>query len=151
MITIKNGKMKKLSENNIIKLYHYLCRFEKEFSQSFGCFDFKNKKLCDFCIEKSILLGSMCKTNKEKFSGYKYFILFNDRKPERFHDIADNDSVYNLLCHIRNSIAHGLVIAENRQKFNLTDYNKQGKLSMKGKISNKLLYELIDILISTHK
>lgn len=48
-------------------------------------------------------------------------------------------------------MAHGLIFAENRQKFALEDLNKNNNVSMYGKISSKLLFQLIEAIIQTSK
>ena len=141
--------MNKLSGSNIVQLYNFLYKFEKELSNGFGTFDFEDNRLKSFMEDEKILLGSMCKTNEKKKNSFKYFILWDDTKPKTFKAFPGNDSAYNLLRHIRNSIAHGNILSENRQKFSLEDYNKANKLSMKGKISNKLFFQLIDLIIAT--
>ena len=62
---------------------------------------------------------------------------------------SKDDSVHNLLRHIRNAIAHGLVVAENRQKLSIKDKTKNGRLTLEGKIPNRLFYELLEALLST--
>lgn len=141
--------MNKLSESNIVRLYNFLYLFEKEISNGFGTLNISDNSLKTFTEKEKILLGSMCQTNEKKISSFKYFILWDDTKPSAFKAISGNDSAYNLLRHIRNSIAHGNIFSENRQKFALEDYNKANKVSMKGKISNKLFFQLIDIIVAT--
>ena len=141
--------MNKLSENNIVRLYRFLFLFEKKISSEFGGLDIADTGLKTFAEKEKILLGSMCQTNEKKKSSFKYFILWEDTKPSAFKSIPGNDSAYNLLRHIRNSIAHGNISSENRQMFSLEDYNKANNLSMKGKISNKLFFQLIDLIIAT--
>ena len=139
----------KLSESNIVKLYRFLFAFEKEYANCYGKFNLSDGRIISFKEKENILLGSMCKTNEKKINGAKYFILWDDAKPDRFKSMPNNDSAYNLLKHLRNSIAHGNIISENRQKFSLNDYNRANNLSMKGKISNKLFFQLLELIIST--
>ena len=141
--------MNKLSGINIVQLYNFLYKFEKELSNGFGTFDFEDNRLKSFMEDEKILLGSMCPTNEKKKNRFKYFILWDNKKPAIFKPIMGNDSAHNLLRHIRNSIAHGNIFSENRQKFSLEDYSHTNRLSMKGKISNKLFFQLIDLIIAT--
>ena len=125
-----------------------MCLFEREISSQFGVFDINSPKLQKFLDEKSILIGRLNKKDTKKKSQFKYFVLFDDDKPKRYKEIA-NDSAHNLLRHIRNAIAHGLVVAENRQKLAIKDKTKNGGLTLEGKISNRLFYELLEGLLST--
>lgn len=136
------------SKSNKAKLYDFLCLFEREISSQFGVFDINSPKLQKFLDEKSILIGRLNKKDTKKKSQFKYFVLFDDDKPKRYKEIA-NDSAHNLLRHIRNAIAHGLVVAENRQKLAIKDKTKNGGLTLEGKISNRLFYELLEGLLST--
>ena len=140
--------MNKLSESNKAKLYDFLCLFEREISSQFGVFDINSPKLQKFLDEKSILIGRLNKKDTKKKSQFKYFVLYDDDKPKEYKE-KGNDSVHNLLRHIRNAIAHGLVVAENRQKLSIKDKTKNGRLTLEGKIPNRLFYELLEALLST--
>ena len=122
--------------------------FEREISSQFGVFDINSPKLQKFLDEKSILIGRLNKKDTKKKSQFKYFVLYDDDKPKGSKE-KGNDSVHNLLRHIRNAIAHGLVVAENRQKLSIKDKTKNGRLTLEGKIPNRLFYELLEALLST--
>ena len=47
-------------------------------------------------------------------------------------------------------MAHGYIVMENRQKFSLSDYNRNDKQSMKGKIQSTIFFELISRLLQTY-
>ena len=140
--------MNKLSESNRAKLYDFLCLFERKIFSLFGDFDIDSPKLQKFLDEKSILLGRLNKSDAKKKSQFKYFVLYDDDKPKGYNE-KKNDSVHNLLRHIRNAIAHGLVVAENRQKLSIKDKTKYGRLTLEGKIPNRLFYELLEALLAT--
>ena len=125
-----------------------MCLFEREISSQFGVFDINSLKLQKFLDEKSILIGRLNKKDTKKKSQFKYFVLYDDDKPKGSKE-KGNDSVHNLLRHIRNAIAHGLVVAENRQKLSIKDKTKNGRLTLEGKIPNRLFYELLEALLST--
>ena len=141
--------MNKLSNPNKILLYDYLCHLEKELKSSFGEFDMDNNNLCAYLEKNSILLGSYTATNEKNKGGYKYFLLSNLRKPEKYKEILGNDYAYLHLKHIRNAIAHGNVVAVNKLCFTMEDYSEKGVLSAKGKINCKLFFGLIDALLNT--
>ena len=125
-----------------------MCLFEREISSQFGVFDINSPKLQKFLDEKSILICRLNKKDTKKKSQFKYFVLYDDDKPKGSKE-KGNDSVHNLLRHIRNAIAHGLVVAENRQKLSIKDKTKNGRLTLEGKIPNRLFYELLEALLST--
>ena len=142
-------QLNKLSNSNKILLYDYLCYLEKELKDSFGKFNIEDDNLCAFLDMNSIFIGSYTETNKKKIRNYKYFLLSNLRKPDKFKKIPDNDDAYLHLKHIRNAIAHGNIVSVNKLNFTITDYSEQGNLSAMGKISCKLFYDLIDVLLKT--
>lgn len=141
----------KLSNPNKIKLYTYLCQLEVELKDSFGTFNIKDPKFNNFLEHEKLLLGNLTEKNKQEIGHYKYFLLSNLRKPDKFKNIAGNDHAFLHLKHIRNAIAHGNVISINRLNFDIKDYSEQGNLSAKGKLKSELLYRLIDELLKTRK
>ena len=141
----------KLSNSNKIKLYTYLCQLEVELKGSFGTFNIEDAKLNSFLEEEKLLLGSISEKNEQKIGNYKYFLLSNLRKPDKFKNIAGNDHAFLHLKHIRNAIAHGNVTSINRSNFDIKDYSEQGNLSAKGKLKSELLYRLIEELLKTRK
>lgn len=144
-------QLNKLSNHNKIKLYTYLCQLEVDLKDSFGIFNIKDPKLNKFLEQEKLLLGSMTEKNEQEIGNYKYFLLSNLRKPDKFKDIVGNDHVFLHLKHIRNAIAHGNVISTNRSNFDIKDYSEQGNLSAKGKLKSELLYRLIEELLETRK
>ena len=143
--------MNKLSNPNKIMLYDYLCLLEKELKNTFGEFNVHDKTLCTFLENNNILLGSFSDTNEKKKGMYKFFLLGDLRKPDKFKDISGNDYAYLHLKHLRNAIAHGNVTAINKLNFRLEDYSEKGAISAKGKINCKLFFGLIDALLNTRK
>lgn len=141
----------KLSDSNKVKLYTWLCQLEYELKNTFGMFDINSRDLKDFLEQERILLGSMSEKNEKEMRNYKYFLLCNLRKPDKFRNIAGNDHAFLHLKHIRNAIAHGNVASINRLNFDIKDYSEQGNLSAKGRLKNELLYRLIEELLKTRK
>jgi hypothetical protein len=85
-------------------------------------------------------------------------------KPEYVNDLSGNsyitfkkesgkknDIAHDLLRHIRNAVAHALInkTSSRKKTLNLTDVNKNGKKTMRGNISEGLLFDLIDILLDS--
>lgn len=138
----------KLSEANKSKFYEFIVLYEKKLSGNFGKYNIKEQKLSAFCEDNRILLGSYSESNSKKIRQYKYFILWDNRKPDKFK-VKGNDHAHNLLRHLRNAMAHGNICCESRNIFALCDYNNNGKRTMYGKISSTLLFKLISGVIQT--
>ena len=102
-------QLNKLSNPNKIKLYTYLCQLEMDLKGTFGKFNIKDPKFNNFLEQEKLLLGSLTEKNDQKMGNYKYFLLSNLRKPDKFKDVAGNDYAFLHLKHIRNAIAHGNV------------------------------------------
>lgn len=140
----------KLSESNKSRFYDFIVRYEKDLCQKFGRCNIKDQTIISFCDNNRILLGRDCTNNAKNIPQFKYFILWHDRKPEKYKGKA-NDSAHNLLRHLRNAMAHGNISSETRQKFVLADYNDNGRQTMRGKISCSLMFKLISCIIQTIK
>lgn len=144
-------QLNKLSNPNKIKLYTYLCQLEMDLKGSFGKFNIKDPKFNNFLEQEKLLLGSLTEKNEQKKGNYKYFLLSNLRKPDKFKDVAGNDHAFLHLKHIRNAIAHGNVTSTNKLNFNIKDYSEKGCPSAKGKLKCELFYRLIEELLNTRK
>jgi hypothetical protein len=141
--------MNKLSNPNKILLYDYLCHLEKELKSSFGEFDMDNNNLCAYLEKNSILLGSYTATNEKNKGGYKYFLLSNLRKPEKYKEIPGNDYAYLHLKHIRNAIAHGNIV-KKKGCFWLNDYNQNGTQTLEAKIPADIFWDFLTELENTY-
>ena len=137
----------KLSDRNKILFYDFIVEFDILIGSKFGAYN--HKSIVQFCEKNMILIGSLCKTQIENKYQYKHYILWDNNKPEKYKNVKGNDFAHNLLRHLRNAMAHGRIIAENRQKFSLSDINDNGRITMDGKISMQLFYNLIDVIKQT--
>lgn len=72
----------KISKQDKVFLYDYLCEFENEIKQHFGCYDFNDKKLQRFLFDHDIYIGAYNKTNRKKVIKHKYYLLF-EKKSQR--------------------------------------------------------------------
>lgn len=97
-------QLDKLSNPNKVKLYTYLCQLEVDLKASFGTFNIKDTKLNSFLEQEKLLLGSMSDKKEQKIGNYKYYLLSNLRKPEKFKDIVGDNHAFLHLKHIRNAI-----------------------------------------------
>lgn len=140
----------KISDSNKVKFYNYIVEYETHISDNFGHYNINEPAIVSFCENHKILLGSDCKSNDKRIAQYKFYILWDDRKPDKYRNYIGNDSAHNLLRHIRNSMAHGNVSSENRQKFNLADYNSEKRQTMRGKISSNLFFDLLDVIVESY-
>lgn len=141
----------KLSRENKVRLYDFLCDYENHLIGLYGTFiKINDGAISKFEERNSVLIGTLCPTNIKKRNQYKYYILFDNSKPSACKTIP-NDASCNLLRHIRNSIAHGNISATSKAVFELKDYDKNKKESMIGKIKADLLFQVIEIICNTHK
>lgn len=139
----------KLSDRNKILFYDFIVEYDAIISKNFGIYNIAHSTIDQLCEKNKILIGSLCKSNIEKKFQYKHYILWENKKPEKFKRFKRNDAAHNLLRHIRNAMAHGRIISENRQKFSLSDVNENGRITMDGRISMQLFYNLIDAIQQT--
>ena len=102
-----------------------------------------------FCVATTIKEKSILSSNKNQDIAFKmkYHILWDDRTPSKYNSMK-KDSVHNLLRHIRNSMAHGNIVSKGKQ-FELHDYNKNNKITLKGRISMSLFFQLINLLLAS--
>ena len=138
----------KLSDTNKVKFYNYIVEYETNISHNFGHYSI-NSSIISFCEKHKILLGSDCKTNGNRIAQYKFYILWDDRKPDKYKNLKGNDTAHNLLRHLRNVMAHGNINCEKGRKFTLSDYNDNGRQTMRGKISSALLFDLMSCITQT--
>ncbi len=141
----------KLSKENKIKLFDFLCNYENKLSHFYGHYiKLDNELLVKFCESNSIIIGTLCTTNLKKRNKYKYYVLFESHRPSKFRNLA-NDPICNLLGHIRNSIAHSNITTSHKTIFELKDYDKNQNENMIGKIKADLLFQIIDIISTTYE
>lgn len=145
------NQLNKLSNPNKIELYTYLCMLEEELKNSFGLFDIKSTALNSFLGQERILLGSLCDSNEKKKGEYKYYLLCNLRKPDRYINAHNNDQAFLHLKHIRNAIAHANVKSVNKLNYSIEDYSENGNLSAIGKMRCDVFYRLIEELLKTKR
>ena len=63
--------------------------------------------------------------------------------------VSDKSKCIDLLRHIRNAIAHDLLVYDKTKKqFSLLDYNMYGKLTAYGIIDANKLYDIINIILN---
>jgi hypothetical protein len=142
----KAKNVNNLSVSDIIKLYNYLCDFELNHKGSSGHFNFNDSPFQNFCKTNNIIpKGKNYKKERQnKSNGYLWFQSKQDEN-------KINDVGYNLLKHIRNSIAHGL-IKKKGQFYYLEDYNpKAASQTMGGRMRCDLFWPFLEKLISTKK
>lgn len=139
----------KLSKENIIALYEYLCEYEKEIKPYPESYDYMNDGFQRFIRQNNIFLNSLApthrKTAQKKGSNY---ILYDSKR----NTSSGKDKVHHLLRHIRNSIAHGQISKERKSKkvyYRLIDKNKSGNDSMISYIEEHFFYQIINQLIKT--
>ena len=127
----------KLSKEDKIKLLDYLIEYEKHLKTA--RFDINDSALKSFCDDDNIFLGKLHNTNRKNVGGYSSYILSN---------FCKKDHALDILTHIRNSVAHGL-IGKAKGSFEIKDLNKAGNESMIGKVKIKSFYSLLEQIKAT--
>lgn len=141
----KANNVNNLSVSDIEKFYNYLCDFEINHKGSSGHFDFYDNQFQNFCNTNNINpKGRRDKENKNKNNGSIWFASKQDKN-------KINDVGYNLLKHLRNSIAHGLV-KKKGQFYYFEDYSlNKASQTMGGRMRSDIFWSFVDELIKTKK
>lgn len=141
----KANNVNNLSVSDIEKFYNYLCDFEINHKGSAGHFDFYDSQFQNFCNTNNINpKGRRDKENKNKNNGSIWFASKQDKN-------KINDVGYNLLKHLRNSIAHGLV-KKKGQFYYFEDYSlNKASQTMGGRMRSDIFWSFVDELIKTKK
>lgn len=117
-------QLNKLLNPNEMKLYTYLCQLEVDLKGPFGTFNIKDPRFNNFLEQEGLLLGGITEKNEYKIGKYKYFLLSNLQKTDKFKDIADNNHAFLHLKHKSNSIAHDMWYKQINKTLILTTQNK---------------------------
>lgn len=141
-INFRIGLSKK---DDIPKLYTFLIMYEKDLSSKAGRFNIDSPSFISFCKSNNIKCkSSLAKkelNKKDRTENYFYFSTIQTR-------FSKNDKAYNLLRHIRNSIAHAL-ISKEKGFYILLDKNSNSNTSMIAKIRVDFFDSFITELIKT--
>lgn len=144
--------MNKLSKDNIVLFYKYLCKFEHDYKNSYGKFDFEDKKFVKFCKDSSIQPKGNKAMHNAKGDSHGGYLWFTSHQIKTQNNI--NDKAHHLLRHIRNAFAHGLITSDKKY-FHFKDYHlsRKGTIepTMGGYIKKELFWPFVDELIKTKK
>lgn len=141
----KANNVNNLSVNDIEKFYNYLCDFEINHKWSAGHFDFYDSQFQNFCNTNNI-------TPKERnYKGKKHTNNGSLRFTSKQDKNKINDVGHNLLKHIRNSIAHGLVKKKGRFYYFEDFSTNKTSQTMSGRMRCDLFWPFLEKLISTKK
>lgn len=138
----------KLSKDDIIELYKYVCRYETCIKPNKEQFDINNKELEKLIRMHDIYLDTCAKKNHTKALKHRYHILYEQYSKSK---ASGKDKAHHLMRHIRNCIAHGY-IQKDKADENFILYDNNGtRDTMSGKIGVKSFYELIKKLENSKK
>jgi hypothetical protein len=131
------------SKDAVFKMHEFLYLFENEIAQNAGQYNWNNKHLVDFCKSNDITLTPVSKSKYVKDMSKSNYIIFLKNS-----STTNDDSVHDLMRHIRNAIGHALIskTAKNKAIFDLTDRTRCGSLTMRGNISEQFFFILIGLL-----
>lgn len=141
------GYVNGLTKDEICRLYQFVCTYEYDIKEYPTHFDITSKDIEKLKKECDLYFDTLAKKNFSKAYKYSYYILYEQNKRSK---ASKDDKAHHLMRHIRNSIAHGRIKKNPGDILIIKDCNNT-KDTMEGKISVKLLYRLIDVLIKSRK
>ena len=143
-----------ISKETKALFYDYICQYESSIKSCFGSYHLEDTNLQTFMRKKDLFIVSDSHNNRKICNNKQQYILFDNGKPKvRKLKELPNDTVHNLLRHIRNSMAHGNMYkkSKNGQFFIMEDYNRNERKTMNGKIFISTLEPLLNLLITTKR
>lgn len=141
------GFINGLTKEEICQLYQFVCDYEENIKLYPTQFDITTKEIEKLKKECDLFFDTLAKKNFPKAYKHSYYILYEQNKNSK---ASKDDKAHHLMRHIRNSIAHGRIKKNAGDILVLKDRNDI-KDTMEGKISSKLLFRLIDVLIKSKK
>lgn len=141
-----------MNKSEKIELFDLLQKLNNAIIGTVGHYDLSDVTLQTFIKQNNIMIDKHGKRNKKKAASHSnYFIVTFD---SGYHANPNNgipDKAHDILRHIRNSIAHSLVVTRRgKNSFEMTDKNKCGNESMFAKVRKDLLVSFVDAIISTY-
>lgn len=141
-----------LPEKIKIKFYDFICSYEHEIGKDFGRFNWQDRNMQSYLHTNGLIVGSFCASNMKAIRNRKEYLLFDTKKPSKIElKGKQNDIVHNLLRHLRNAMAHGLINKRSKSSKYLVieDYSISGIKTMDGKLTPDHLFMIINQCIAT--
>lgn len=133
----------KLSEKDVCKLYAFLCEYEKDIKQNAGHYHIQDESVKTFLSKNSIFIGTMNKPTSRR-----NYIRCNLRYGRT---ISSNDVGHHILRHIRNAIAHGMIVKAKGKYFEFSDKTPDCIDTARAQIKVDLFWKLIDVIKQTYR
>ncbi|MBQ7448916.1 MAG: hypothetical protein IJS73_03810 [Paludibacteraceae bacterium] len=123
-----------------VEMFDFLLYFEQNIRNNKNRYSLSNNSLQDFIKRNKIMIKRLTQDNKGKIKNNPFILC-----------CWGNDRAYDLLRHIRNSIAHGNAKIKSTKRVEIHDYDRNGNETLYGKIRFDLLMSLIKEIIKTSK
>ena len=130
-----------VNQQEKIRLFDYLTRFEKKIKNNRGHYDLNNHHLQTFINENDI---SFCSHKAKGIDTKEHDAYFQYE-----YKYEGMDKAHDLMRHIRNAIAHGNVIKKD-EYFWLKDYTNKGTKTLDAKIKTNVFWNFLTELENTY-
>ena len=128
-----------INQQEKIRLFDYLTRFEKKIKNNPGHYDLSNNQLQTFINENDIAFCSY-QAKGIKAKEHNAYFQYEYQAANKAHD---------LMRHIRNAIAHGNITKKDGY-FWLTDYTTKGTKTLDAKIKTNVFWNFLTKLENTY-
>lgn len=128
-----------INQQEKIRLFDYLTRFEKKIKNNRGHYDLSNNQLQTFINENDIAFCSY-QAKGIKAKEHNAYFQYEYQAANKAHD---------LMRHIRNAIAHGNITKKDGY-FWLTDYTTKGTKTLDAKIKTNVFWNFLTKLENTY-
>lgn len=128
-----------INQQEKIRLFDYLTRFEKKIKNNRGHYDLSNNQLQTFINENDIAFCSY-QAKGTKIKEHNAYFQYEYQAANKAHD---------LMRHIRNAIAHGNITKKDGY-FWLTDYTTKGTKTLDAKIKTDVFWNFLTELENTY-
>lgn len=128
-----------INQQEKIRLFDYLTRFEKKIKNNRGHYDLSNNQLQTFINENDIAFCSY-QAKGIKAKEHNAYFQYEYQAANKAHD---------LMRHIRNAIAHGNITKKDGY-FWLTDYTTKGTKTLEAKIPTDIFWDFLTELENTY-
>ena len=128
-----------VNQQEKIRLFDYLTRFEKKIKNNHRHYDLNDNQLQTFINENDI---AFCSYQAKGIKAKEHEAYFQ-------YKYTTTNKAHDLMRHIRNAIAHGNVIKKDGY-FWLTDYTNKGTKTLDAKIKTDVFWNFLTELENTY-
>lgn len=133
----------KLSVKDICGMYAFLCEYEKDIKPKAGHYHIQDDSIKTFLSNNSIFIGTINKPTLRK-----NYIRYDLRSGKT---VSLDDVGHHILQHIRNAIAHGMVVKAKGSYFEFSDINSKQTITARARIKVELFWQLISLIKQTYR